>query len=119
MALLALCTSGSPVGAVPANQPRPAVGRLHHEAYVWQRAWTHPVRDAVREHATEFAGLTVLCAEVAWKDHRPQVVRVPINYSTLTNAPCPVGLALRIGAFSGPFSTNDRTADFWPGSPLH
>ena len=112
MALLALRTSGSPVGVAPADQPRQASGSLPHGAYVWQRAWAQPVRDAVSKRAREFAGLTVLSAEVAWKDHQPQVVRVPLDYSTLTNAPCPVGLALRIGAYSGPFSTNDSTADF-------
>jgi hypothetical protein len=115
MALLGLWTSGSPVGAAPANQPRQASGLLPHEAYVWQRAWTQPVRDGVKAHARDFAGLTVLIAEVAWKDHRPQVVRVPLDYSTLTNAPCPVGLALRIGAYSGPFSTKDSTAELLTG----
>ena len=115
LALLALAVNGAPVSTAPPTPSRQAPGPLSHEAYVWQRAWTQPVRDGVKAHARDFAGLTVLSAEVAWKDHRPQVVRVPLDYSILTNAPCPVGLALRIGAYSGPFSTNDSTADLLTG----
>ena len=97
------------------DQPSQARSPLLHEAYVWQRAWAQPVREAVKEHARTFAGLTVLSAEVAWKNQQPQVVRVPLDYSILTKAPCPVGLALRIGAYPGPFSTNDPTAEFLAG----
>ena len=111
-ALFALCASSARSSPARERQPSRAVGTLHHEAYVWQRAWTTPVRDAVEDHARQFSGLTVLNAEVSWNDRQPQVIRVPLDYSTLTNAGCPVGLALRIGAYAGPFSTNDRTADY-------
>jgi hypothetical protein len=79
---------------------------------VWQRAWTAPVRDAIAQHASRFAGLTVLGAEVSWKEGQPQVIRVPLDYSVLTNAPCPVGLALRIGACPASVATNDATTVF-------
>jgi hypothetical protein len=113
--LLALAVNGAPASPAPPALSRQAPGPLPHEAHVWQWAWTQPVRDGVKAHARDFAGLTVLIAEVAWKDRRPQVVHVSLDYSTLTNAPCPVGLALRIGAYSGPFSTNDATADLLTG----
>lgn len=35
-----------------------------HEAYVWQRAWTPAVIDAVREHGPAFDGLRVWAAEI-------------------------------------------------------
>ncbi|HWN42100.1 MAG TPA: hypothetical protein VNW71_07740, partial [Thermoanaerobaculia bacterium] len=47
-----------------ACQPRErAAGPLPQEAYVWQRAWTPAVREAVSQ-ASDFAGLTVLAAEI-------------------------------------------------------
>lgn len=78
-------------------------GPLRHEAYVWQRAWTTPVREAVAQHATNFAALALLKAEVSWKDRKPQVVRVPIDYATLAATRQPFGIALRIGPYAGPF----------------
>ena len=48
-------------------------GPLRHEVYVWQRAWTQPVRDAVSQHATNFAEIVPLKAEISWKDGKPQL----------------------------------------------
>ena len=81
-------------------------GPFPHEAYVWQRAWTEPVRNAVAQHATNFSALTVLKAEVSWKDKKPQVVRVALDYPTLIKAERPIGIALRIGPFAGPFGSS-------------
>lgn len=116
-------------------RPAPHVnGPLRHEVYVWQRAWTEPVRNAVAQHATNFSSLTLLKAEVSWKDKQPQVVRVPVDYATLAAvrvgnhsanglADLPVGqaarqrgptigFALRIGPYAGPFTTNDAITVF-------
>jgi hypothetical protein len=82
-------------------------GALRHEAYVWQRSWSQPVRAAVTQQGTNFSSLSVLKAEISWKDKQPQTARVVVNYETLIAAQRPVGLALRIGPFSGPFATND------------
>jgi hypothetical protein len=103
-----------------------AGGPLRHEVYVWQRAWTGPVRSAVAQHATNVSALCVLKAEVSWKDRKPQVARVALDYATIAavvagNNPQrgtadlqggpdarqrvpAVGLALRIGAYAGPFT---------------
>ncbi len=86
---------------------RRVTGALQHEVYVWQRAWTQPVRSALSDHGTNFTALTVLKAEVSWQDKRPQVVRVALDYPSLVKARRPVGIALRIGPYSGPFTTND------------
>jgi hypothetical protein len=101
VALLALCAAGTTLG-----------DPLSHEAYVWQRAWTAPVRDAISQHASRLSGLTVLSAEVSWKAGQPQVIRVPLDYSLLTNAPCPIGLAFRIGPCPASLSTNPATTAF-------
>ncbi|MEJ0089390.1 MAG: DUF3142 domain-containing protein [Limisphaerales bacterium] len=90
----------------------PARSGLTNEVYVWQRAWTQPVRDSVREHATNFNSLVALAAEMAWHDHKPQVTHIAIDYPALAKARTPVGLALRIGPYSGPFVENDAATDF-------
>ena len=79
-------------------------GPLRHEVYVWQRAWTEPVRNAVEQHGTNFSALAVLKAEVSWKDKKPQVTRVAVDYATLAKTHRPVGIALRIGPYAGPFA---------------
>ena len=82
-------------------------GPLRHEVYVWQRAWSEPVREAVALRGQSFAALTALKVEISWKDKKPQVVRVPVDYETLAAVKRPIGLALRIGPYAGPFAAND------------
>jgi len=89
-----------------------ASGQLRHEAYVWQRAWSAPVREAVTQHATNFSLVVLLKAEITWKEKQPRLVRVALDYPTLTNLHQPVGLALRIGPYAGPFTTNDAVVIF-------
>lgn len=91
---------------------RRTTGPLPHEVYVWQRAWTEPVRNAITEHGTNFAALAVLRAEVTWQEKQPHVVRVALDYPGLVRARRPVGIVLRIGPFSGPFTTNDPITVF-------
>jgi len=84
-------------------------GALTNEVYVWQRAWTGPVREAVTTHATNFASLVVLAAEVTWRDKKPEVMHAAVDYPTLAKTRTPIGMALRIGPYSGPFTNNDVT----------
>lgn len=79
-------------------------GPVRQEVYVWQRAWTQAVRDAVGQHGTNFAEIAVLKAEISWSTNRqPQLTRVAVDYETLAKAGRPVGIALRIGTYAGPF----------------
>lgn len=89
-----------------------AHGPMLQEVYVWQRAWSAPVRDAVARHGTNFAALTALKAEISWKNQQPQLVRVPVDYATLAATGKPVGLALRIGSYAGPFTAEDAVGRF-------
>jgi len=83
---------------------------LPQEVYIWQRAWTPAVREAVTEHGGSFSNIVALAAEVSWSHGKPEVVRVPLDFNTLALTKRPIGLALRIGAFGGPFATNDTVA---------
>jgi len=89
-----------------------ASGPLLHEAYVWQRKWSQPVRDAVSQHATDFTALTWLGAEISWKDKRPQIARVVVDYGALAETKRTAGLALRIGPYGGPFVANDSAGRY-------
>ncbi len=116
-------------------------GSLRHEVYVWQRAWTAPVRNAVAQHATNFSALCVLKAEISWKDRKPQVTRVALDYTTLAavvagnnsqngRAGLPVGpdarqrvptigLALRIQPYAGPFTAPPELDSSLEGKARH
>lgn len=97
-------------------------GPLPHEVYVWQRAWTQPVRAAVAQHGTNFARIVPLKAEISWKDRKPILTRVAADYRTLhgltvsgenprQRVPA-IGIALRIGPYPGSFGTNDVITAF-------
>lgn len=96
----------------PVGRAAAATNSLAQEAYVWQRVWNQPVCEAVAEHAVQFQSLVVLKAEVTWLKAQPRVVQVAPDYAALKAAGVPVGLALRIGPYPGPFATNDPPADF-------
>jgi len=81
---------------------------LKQEVYVWQRTWNAAVRDSLAQHASSFSRLVALNAEVTWQAKRPQIIRVPIDWEALRAGRRPIGLALRIGAYPGPFDSNGK-----------
>lgn len=79
-------------------------GLISHEVYIWQRQWNPMLSKAIEQAAAQASGFSVLAAEVSWKAGQvDRVFYVPIDYSTLKATRKPVGLALRIGPYSGPF----------------
>jgi Protein of unknown function (DUF3142) len=89
-----------------------AASGLPQEVYVWQRAWTEPVRRSVAEHGEVFERIVVLKAEVTWQGSKPQLVQIPVDYPSLVQIRRPVGLALRIGPYSGAFSRTNAAITF-------
>ncbi len=85
---------------------------LPQEVYVWQRAWSEPVRRAVAEHGEVFARIDVLKAEVTWQGNKPRAVQVAVDYPSLVRTKRPIGLVLRIGPYSGSFSRTDPAIRF-------
>ncbi len=86
-------------------------GQIPHEAYVWQRRWDTPVSEALERASARVCGFTALAAEVSFKGGRAdQVVRVRLDYDSLKATERPVGLALRIGPYSGPFDQGSDVA---------
>ena len=81
---------------------------MHHEAYVWQRAWDGAVSDALTVAAPKLDRFVALGAEVAFAGGRLRVVMVPVDYKALRTTGNLFGVALRVGAYRGPFDPNDE-----------
>jgi hypothetical protein len=88
---------------------------LSQDVYVWQRDWNQPVREALAEHASNFQEIIALKADVTWRKGQPQLAQVALDYAALRNANVPVGLALRVGPYPGPFSSDNKAAVFLTG----
>lgn len=82
-------------------------GALTQEGYVWQRVWTPQVRAGVAEARGKFSGLTVLAAEVDWRDQQPAITRPKLDFSLLASLGIPISLAMRLGPWPGPYETTD------------
>jgi len=79
-------------------------GELAQEIYIWQRRWETAVSKAVEQAAAQTSSFSVLAAEVSWEEGRlGSVARAAIDYGTLKAIGKPVGLALRIGPYSGAY----------------
>lgn len=83
---------------------------LPNEAYIWQRRWDVPTRDAVASHADAFHRLVVLAVEIEWQSNQPRIIRVPVDWTVLAASGRPIGAALRIGPFPGPFTSTGPVA---------
>jgi hypothetical protein len=110
-ATLALAVVGVLAYLQVAQAPPSASGPFPQQAYVWQRAWTPAVKESVRDHAHAFDRLVVLGAEVAWAGGKPRVSLVEVDFALLKETRRPVGLALRIGCFSGPFAQTGQPVE--------
>lgn len=112
-AVLLVAVACALVGVIVFSDAGPRVsGAMRQDAYVWQRAWTQPVRDAVSAHATNFSELVLLRGEITWNGSKPELIRVGVDKPLLAELKRPVGLALRVGTYPGPFTTNDPAIGF-------
>ncbi|HEY1173050.1 MAG TPA: DUF3142 domain-containing protein [Verrucomicrobiae bacterium] len=93
---------GLAVAFWPQAMPRQG-GVMPQEVYVWQRAWNEPVKQAVTQAAPEMERFTVLTAEVTWVKGQPKWTRMEPDWAALKASGKPIGLALRIGPYGGPF----------------
>ncbi|HUR56775.1 MAG TPA: DUF3142 domain-containing protein [Opitutaceae bacterium] len=80
------------------------------EVYVWQRQFGPEIAASLNTLQPVIDGACVLAAEVSWTGGRMRVVRPTLDYAPLIALKKPIGLALRIGAFAGPFAADDDTA---------
>ena len=76
--------------------PWMASGSLPQQAYVWQRVWNDPVREAILGASLDVSGLVVLGAEVQWTREGFKKYPVGFDGAALRQAGVPVGLAIRV-----------------------
>ena len=98
MRFLAIPIAAAWIACAPSAPPRPREIPLVHDAYVWQRAWTGPVREAVAAPPAAIAGLRVLTMEL-----EPARVRWPaVDAAALAASGRPVVLVVRVNAPRAP-----------------
>jgi len=91
-------------------------GPFAHEVYVWQRQWGAVVSKALNQAAGQTSSFSVLAAEVSWKGGKvDREVRVAIDYGALKATERPVGIALRIGPYSGSFEKQSEATNLLTG----
>lgn len=85
--------------AVWSSWPAPrATVPMAQSAYVWQRAWSDRVVDAVSARVPSFdGGAVLLAAEVAFEKEGMREMEVALDHGAIARLGQPVGLALRIG----------------------
>ena len=82
----------------------------NQEVYIWQRKWDPSVLHSIDQFQDRTPNFIALAAEVSWKNGEPHVISVPIPYKQIKERNISLGLAIRIGPFSGPFSDQDSNA---------
>jgi len=82
-------------------------GPLPHECYIWQRVWDEELQNSIGQAESTFEGFTVLAAEIDVRPDRQAQQIMPVDYSFLSSLSIPVGIAIRINPYSGPFDQTD------------
>ncbi len=91
-------------------------GPMPQDVYVFQRAWTAALREAIQSTSTHFDRLQVLAGEISFQNANLPLKRPAIDYSLLAQTGRPVVLVLRIGTLTGemdrPFEDNSSTSQW-------
>jgi hypothetical protein len=86
----------------------PAVsGSFPQDVYVWQRVWTPEVADGLSKTRDSMQCFVVFSGQITLTAAAPKITRPEIEYERLKQTGRPVGLALRVDPYPGPFRNND------------
>jgi hypothetical protein len=89
------------------NRAPTTSGPLSHDVYVWQRAWNANVRGALEKSGSSMHDLVLFAGQISPADPRSMTIRVPIDYLAAKQTGRPIGLAIRIEPYPGPFRPDD------------
>lgn len=93
---------------IPACYRQPsASGPLPHDIYVWQRVWTPEVAKGLSQSRDSMQRFVVFAGQITLTATPPKIVYPEIDYEQLKKAGRPVGFALRVDPYSGPFRADD------------
>jgi hypothetical protein len=84
-----------------------ASGPLPQDIYVWQQVWTPEVAEALSQARDSMQSFVVFAGQITLTETGPKMARPRIDYQRLREAQRPVGLALRVDPYSGPFRRDD------------
>lgn len=82
-------------------------GPLPHDIYVWQRVWTPQVAEGLAEARGSLRQFVVFAGQITLTASAPKIARPAIDYQQLQKIGRPVGLALRVDPYPGPFLKDD------------
>jgi hypothetical protein len=82
-------------------------GPFPQDIYVWQRAWTPEVAEGLTLSRDAARSFVVFSGQITLSDAAPKFARPGIDYRRLKFADRPVGLAIRVDPYSGPFRSDD------------
>lgn len=85
---------------------------LPHECYIWQRLWSNDLSASVHRAEESMSGFTALAAEIDLKGGNLKRIMVPINYEMLAPISQPVGFAIRISPYPGPFGPQEQATQY-------
>jgi hypothetical protein len=80
---------------------------LPHDVYVWQRLWTPEGADGLTKASGSMQTIVVFAGQISIGGDAPAIARPEIDYERLKQTRRPVGLALRVDPYSGPFRSDD------------
>jgi len=106
--LLCVCLLGVAFFLYWKSSPRTR-GALLQQAYVWQRAGSGEMLDAVARSQAKFSNLILLGADVSFEGSQPRVARVDIDFRQLSSRVRAIGLVIHIDAFAGDFHDDITT----------
>ncbi len=106
---LTLLLMGPILTSTGCREDRSAVNfaALPQRAYVWQRDWNPAVAQSLLVAADVLAGAVVLATEVEWRDGKPRPIRPDVDWESLRKWGHPVGVAMRVAPYPGPFAQDD------------
>jgi hypothetical protein len=68
------------------------------------------VTAALTEAERQLDGVVILGGEIVWNDGKPRAVLATVDWESVKNLKKPIGIALRIGPYPGPFAQDDAAA---------
>ncbi len=100
----AMVASALPIGCRRAEL---TASPLIQRGYLWQRDWTVPVAEALREADQRLAGIVLLAGEMVWSAAGARVIPATIQWDAVRRLKKPVSLGLRVAPFPGPFEIDN------------
>jgi hypothetical protein len=89
------------------RRARSTSGQMPHDVYIWQRVWIPEVAEGIAQARESMQRFVVFAGQITVTSGAPKVTQTDIDYRQLKAAGKPVGLAIRVDPYAGPFRSDD------------